>query len=166
MVFLSWLFGRKYKTFNGLRVYNWDNILKKYYNPTYTKVSECSYVALNHDFLYPKGIGSSLEFIIKNMVTDGINKSILHKCGFYGIRQAFISVDICRSDYGKFMSDMVCDIKFIGTEIITFELKINDAAYSVQFTNKSQLGDSDTIIMEGKDPNNPSNRAILIDLAH
>lgn len=166
MTFLSWLFGKKYKTLNGLRVYNWDSILKKYYKPTYTKVSECSHVALNHDFLYPKGIGNSLEFVIKNMVTDGINKSILYKCGFYEIKQAFMSVGICRADYGKFMSDMACDIKFIGTEIITFKLKINDAAYSVQFTNKSQLGDSDTILMEGKDPNNPSNRAILIEIIH
>ena len=162
MAFLGWLFRKRYKTMNGLRVYNWENILRQYYKPTYTKVSECSSVDLCGHFLYPKGIGSSLEYVILDMIADGINKSVLHKCGFHEMKDAFI----LKSDtYGKFMSKTIYDVNTMTRDLLTFKMNLNDNVYDVRFIDKSQFDDYENIFMD-KDPDNPSNRAILIEISY
>ncbi len=166
MTFLSWLFGKKYSTLKGMRVYHWDNILKKHYKPKFVRISDCQCVNICHN-LYPKGVGISLEYVLLSMATDGISKSILHKCRFYEIENVFREISMLKPViYGNFMSTMISNIKFTEENIFTFELRVNDIPYSVRFTNKSQLDYSDTILgpmpKEGQDPDDPSKSAILI----
>jgi len=159
--------GRKqsinYKDIDGVRVYNWGGYYRAMSKSLESFLDSVSGQLLANDIIKNSN-GEAIYNIIKNMVADGVKKTILYKCDFYDtIRPLF-------EFYDKFHLSIqpIISVNRNTSFSAVFSMEeIENTKYLIHFLDKSSytgIDYSDRLIQHGFEYDDLKNHVVYIDL--